>query len=100
MLQRTEKASKHQIQYVLMPRTTLTLDDDVAAELERRRRVRGTSLKAEVNELLRAGMRREEESTPAAEPFQTPLLSIGRPLLESFDDISEVLELAEGDEHR
>lgn len=83
-----------------MPRTTLTLDADVAAELERRRRSRGTTLKAEVNDLLRAGIRSEAEPVPAGKPFRTGALSLGKPRLESFDDIAEVLELTEGEEHR
>ncbi len=94
------EASKHQLQYALMPRTTLTLDADVAAELERRRRARGTTLKAEVNDLLRAGMRSEAEPAPMGKPFRTAALSVGKPSLESFDDIAEVLELTEGEEHR
>ena len=43
-------------------RTTLTLDSDVAAQLERRRRERHSSLKAEVNHLLRVGLEHERES--------------------------------------
>ena len=82
-----------------MPRTTLTLDPDVAAELERRRRKRGTTLKAEVNDLLRAGLRRVGEPA-ATRRFETTVLPLGKPLVESFDDIAEVLALAEGEEHR
>ena len=37
-------------------RTTLTLDDDVAAALERLRRARDASLKDVVNEVLRRGL--------------------------------------------
>lgn len=83
-----------------MPRTTLTLDPDVAAELERRRRQRGTTLKAEVNELLRAGLNRVSEPAVPARHFETTALPLGKPLVESFDDIAEVLALAEGEEHR
>src|SRR3954464_4266436 len=93
------EASKHQLDYVLMPRTTLTLDSDVHTALERRRRSRGTTLKQEVNDLLRAGMRREEDPAPGREEFRTAALLLGKPLLESFDDVAAVLELAEGEEH-
>lgn len=83
-----------------MPRTTLTLDPDVAAELERRRQARGTSMKAEVNALLRAGLRESaERSTPEAR-FETKALPLGKPALESFDDIAEVLAFAEGERHK
>jgi hypothetical protein len=83
-----------------MPRTTLTLDPDVAAELERRRRKRGTTLKAEVNDLLRAGLSRVSEPAARTKRFETTVLPLGGPLVESFDDIAEVLALAEGEEHR
>lgn len=83
-----------------MPRTTLTLDPDVATELERRRRERGTTLKTEVNELLRAGLGRAAEPTTPGKPFKTKPLPLGKPLIESFDDIAAVLELAEGEHHR
>jgi hypothetical protein len=83
-----------------MPRTTLTLDPDVAAELERRRRKRGTTLKAEVNDLLRAGLSRVSEPALQSKRFETTVLPLGKPLVESFDDVAEVLALAEGEEHR
>jgi hypothetical protein len=83
-----------------MPRTTLTLDPDVAAEIERRRGKRGTTLKAEVNDLLRAGLSRVSEPTAPARRFETAVLPLGKPLVESFDDIAEVLALAEGEKHR
>jgi hypothetical protein len=35
-------------------RTTLSIDDDVAAAIRRRQAARGTGLKREINELLRA----------------------------------------------
>jgi hypothetical protein len=95
-----KEASRHQLDYALMPRTTLTLDSDVYAALERRRRSRGTTFKQEVNDLLRAGMLREEEPPGLRERFQTAALSLGKPRIESFDDIAAVLELAEGEEHR
>lgn len=95
-----EEASKHQLDYVLMPRTTLTLEADVAKELERRRRKRGTTLKQEVNELLRSGLSRAEAAAEPAKRFETEPLPLGKPLIESFDDVAEVLELAEGEDHR
>jgi len=83
-----------------MPRTTLTLDPDVAAELERRRRERGTTLKKEVNELLRMGLGRVAEPATSEGRFETKPLPLGKPLVESFDDVAEVLAFAEGEDHR
>ena len=83
-----------------MPRTTLTLDPDIAAELERRRRHRGTTLKQEVNELLRAGLSQDTATPAQGRRFETKSLPLGKPLVENFDDIAEVLAFAEGEEHR
>lgn len=83
-----------------MPRTTLTLDPDVATALERRRREHGTTLKEEVNTLLRTGLSRAAEPTEAGKPFRTKPLSLGKPRLESLDDVAEVLAFAEGEDHR
>jgi hypothetical protein len=83
-----------------MPRTTLTLDPDVAAELERRRRRLGTTMKHEVNALLRLGLRGADAAEASAPRFETKALPLGRPLVASFDDIADVLANAEGEDHR
>lgn len=78
-------------------RTTLTLEPDVAIELERRRREHGTSLKQEVNQLIRAGLIKEEEADKQPEkPFRTRPLNIGKPLIDNFDDIQGILDEYEG----
>jgi hypothetical protein len=100
MPQLLDRASIHQLEYALMPRTTLTLDPDVAKELERRRRKHGTTLKQEVNELLRMGLSQAGATVERAERFETRALPLGKPLVESFDDIAGILELAEGEDHR
>jgi hypothetical protein len=81
-------------------RTTLTLDDDVAVAIERRRRELNHTLKQEVNDLLRAGLSRTEEDRPEAAPFRVEPLDVGRPLVDNFDDIAAVLALAEGEGYR
>lgn len=82
-----------------MSRTTLTIDPDVAAALAKRRRERGTTLKAEVNGLLRAGLEMTAGSLPPAERFETRPLPLGKAHLASFDDVAEVLDLGEGEGH-
>jgi len=66
-------------------RTTITLDDDVAALIESERARTGESFRAAVNRLLRRGAR-TGRSTP---PPRLPALS-GRPLLD-ISDVSAVL---------
>ena len=51
-------------------RTTLTIDDDVAARIEERRRRDGQSLKQVVNALLREGLRNRQE-VPASKKYRT-----------------------------
>jgi hypothetical protein len=61
-------------------RTTITLDDDVAALIESERARTGESFRAAVNRLLRRGAR----SRPPAAPPALPELP-GRPLLDVAD---------------
>lgn len=77
-------------------RTTLTLEPDVAAQLERRRRERHSSLKAEVNHLLRVGLEHEREAAPAVAPerFRVEPFSVGE-LLIDVDDVTAALDLIE-----
>lgn len=81
-------------------RTTLTLEDDVAASLERLRKVGDDSLKSLVNRALRLGLREMEEERSPREPFVQETLSAGECRLNDLDDIGEVLTLVEGDDRR
>ncbi len=81
-------------------RTTLTLDDDVAALLERVRAERGSGLKDVVNEALRLGLRGLTARPRRRTAYRTPTVSLGRCLVGSLDDVSEALALAEGEAFR
>lgn len=56
-------------------RTTLTLDDDLAAELKRVARKTGRSLKELINEAVRAGLRARE--APGARPYRLQGVHLG-----------------------
>ena len=73
-------------------RTTLTLDDDVAATLDRLRRSRRVGLKQLINEALRRGLK--EMGKRRGEPVRTEAVALGR--LPSIDNISEALAVVEG----
>lgn len=74
-------------------RTTLTLDDDVAAALARRRAERGTGLREEVNELLRAGLAATSQpQTDSAEPYELPSFDPGRALIVDHRALKELLD--------
>jgi len=76
-------------------RTTLTLDDDVAAALERRRHELQHSLKQEVNDLIRAGLTHVEQEQPKTPRFHVEPLPVGK-LLIPVDDVQAALDIAEG----
>jgi hypothetical protein len=79
-------------------RTTLSLDKDVAAALERVRKARKASLKAVVNEALRQGLARMAAPPPAPRrAFRTRPLSLGRCLVGNVDNVADVLAVAEGE---
>jgi hypothetical protein len=73
-------------------RTTLTLDDDVAAALVRRRAERGTGLRREVNELLRAGLATSQPSPDAAEPYELPTFDPGRAFISDPRGLKDLLD--------
>ena len=66
-------------------RTTISLDDDTAAAVERLRR-KGVGLSQAVNELIRDGLRRK----PAASPFRQRSAPLG--IRVDVSNISEALE--------
>ncbi len=81
-------------------RTTLTIEDDVAAELERLRRARDASFKDLVNEALRRGLQDMTAPAKKRKPFRTRSMDLGRLLIGSIDNIGEVLAIAEGEDYR
>jgi hypothetical protein len=81
-------------------RTTLTLDPDVAALLERVREAQNGSLKDVVNEGLRRGLKQMAEPAEPIEPFRTTTVSLGRCLIGDLDDVAGSLALAEGESFR
>ena len=81
-------------------RTTLSLDDDVAALLERVRKETGASLKEIVNQALREGLRKVITPAKLHKPYRTPSVSLGRCLQASLDDVAEALAVAEGESFR
>lgn len=74
-------------------RTTLTLDDDVAARLKRLSR--GGRFKDLVNEVLRRGLERIETREPRPE-YRVRPVKLG-PKRTDLDNIAEVLAESEGD---
>lgn len=81
-------------------RTTLTLDSDVAALLQRVRDARGATLKEAVNEALRRGLKQMSEPAPESQRRRTEVVSLGRCLIGDLDNVAEALAIAEGEAFR
>lgn len=80
-------------------RTTLTLDEDVAAKLRAEMRRSGKPFKQTVNDLLRLGLNAPRALKPP-QPFVVRARALGvRPGL-NYDNIGELLEDLEGPAHR
>ena len=82
-------------------RTTLTLDDDVTAQLDQLRARSTQSFKKLVNDVLRAGLQCLENAEHAQPrgPY-TRVVSLGKARLPDIDDVSEALAITEGDDYR
>jgi len=80
-----------------MMRTTLTIDDDIAATLERLRRSHRLSLKQLINEALRRGLDDMGKRRKRREAVQTRAVTLGRMRVASIDNIAEVLAVVEGE---
>ena len=81
-------------------RTTLTIEDDVAAELERLRRERDESLKDLVNDALRRGLRDMTALAKKRKPFRTKSFDCGRLLIDNIDNVWEVINEVEEEKFR
>lgn len=81
-------------------RTTLTLDDDVAAKLKSLSRRSGRAFRDVVNDMLRRGLARPTAAS-AREPFTITARDLGRlrPGL-NLDNIADLLEQVEGPLYR
>jgi hypothetical protein len=81
-------------------RTTLTLDDDVAAKLKAESRRAGRPFRAIVNETLRRGLA-SRRATAKPQAFKVTARDLGdlRPGL-SLDDVAGLIEQVEGALHR
>lgn len=81
-------------------RTTMTLEDDVAAQLARVAKRRRQPLKVVVNAALRAGLDALERPAAERPPFRTTGFGLGPSLVGSLDDVEGVLARVEGEPHR
>jgi Ribbon-helix-helix protein, copG family len=80
-------------------RVTLSLDEDLAAEIQKAADRSGRSFEQAVNDSLRLSIRTSPASVPPG-PFEVRAKALyARPGI-NFDDIEELLEQAEGPAYR
>ena len=79
-------------------RTTLTLDPDVAAKAKRAAAALRKPFKEIVNAALRVGLE-AVLAPPSSHPYRTRPRPLGLRKGYSYDNISELLALAEGEDH-
>jgi hypothetical protein len=81
-------------------RTTLTIEDDVAALLNRVQAKRKASLKEVVNEALRNGLIAMSAPPEKRRPFRTKTLINGPRSIPNIDNVAEVLAAMEGEDYK
>ncbi|MBI5280848.1 MAG: DUF2191 domain-containing protein [Candidatus Solibacter usitatus] len=79
-------------------RTTLTLDEDVAALLNKEARRSGAPFREVVNRHLRIGLMTARRKT--GKPFVVTPRAMGLPAGLSYDNVEELIEALEGVEHK
>ena len=83
----------------MMMRTTVTLDDDVAAQLDREMRESGKGFKQALNDALRNGLARRRGASSVA-PFIVQARPLGLVPGLDYSNAGEMLETGEGPDHR
>jgi hypothetical protein len=78
-------------------RTTITLEDDVAASLKRLGKGRGLKFKDLVNLALREGLKNLAKPNKPRKLFRTRTVDLGSCRTANVDNIAEVLAVAEGE---
>jgi hypothetical protein len=81
-------------------RTTITLEDDVAASLKRLGKTRRLKFKALLNLVLREGIKSMSGPAKKRKTFQTRSVDLGLCRTANADNVAEVLAIAEGESFR
>jgi Arc/MetJ family transcription regulator len=81
-------------------RTTLTLDDDVAARLRTAVKRQRRPFRSVVNDALRAGLGRMDDRPSPPKSHRTIGFDLGSSLVGSLDNVEDVLLRVEGERHR
>ena len=80
----------HQDANLRIMRTTITLEKDVAADLDQLQRACDRSFKSLVNEALREGIRAMKAPPQARRPFRTKAVDLGAPQFNSPQELKKL----------
>ena len=81
-------------------RTTLTIEEDVAARLEKELKTRKTSFKALINDALRRGLDDMDRPAEPRTPYVLHTVDLGECLVPNLDSVAEALAHGEGEAFR
>lgn len=81
-------------------RTTITLEDDVAASLKRLGKRRGLRFKALINQVLREGIKHITTTAKKRSAFRTRSVDPGSCRTADVNNVAEVLAIAESESLR
>ena len=81
-------------------RTTVVLDSDVLERLQAESRIREASFRRTLNDVIRDGLAVAEQRRGQPKPFRVTPHSLGLKPGLSYDSISRLIELGEGEESR
>ena len=76
--------------------TTITLDDDIAAALQRLQKSRDLAMNELINDVLRRGLKEMSTRRKHTQSFRTKSVSLGRVHLPIVDNVAEAVAIAEG----
>lgn len=80
-------------------RTTVTLDEDVLENLKRESRLRGTSFRDTLNDILRTALLNAQDK-PVKRSLTIQPVPMGLKPGLNYDDVESLLEYGEGELHR
>jgi hypothetical protein len=80
-------------------RTTITLDPDNVARLEKLQKERDVTFKEAVNDVIRRGLN-EAEKPFRPQPFKTPVFDLGEPSFRTPEELKELINKIQEDEDR
>jgi hypothetical protein len=81
-------------------RTTVVLDDDVLEKLQAESRLRESTFRGTLNEVIRDGLAMAEQRRNNAVVFRIKPRSMGLKKGLSYDSVSALLEIGEGEDAR